>query len=176
MLNEEGRRALQWQAGGSIWNPHPKNAGRKLWLNDVAFFRLLVHRGFILPLETLMLMHSSVIHFCIYFPCFLPYFILLPKVTYMETEIFWGFLFKFLCFFYVVFFIFLFYFFCLNSNSGYPSWIASETRPFLTDKCPTKNRMAQLWHGCLQRRSCTLGNSNISPHIGLAFPAYIQSL
>jgi len=88
MPNEGGRRALQWQAGGSAWNPHLKNAGRKLWLNDVAFFLLLAHQGFILSLETLMLMRSSVIHFCIYFPYFLPYFILLPKVTYMETEIF----------------------------------------------------------------------------------------
>jgi len=88
MPNEGGRRALQWQAGGSTWNPHLKNAGRKLWLNDVAFFLLLAHQGFILSLETLMLMRSSVIHFCIYFPYFLPYFILLPKVTYMETEIF----------------------------------------------------------------------------------------
>lgn len=52
------------------------------------FFLLLAHRGFILSLEILMLIHSSAIHFCIYFPYFLPYFILLPEVTYMETEIF----------------------------------------------------------------------------------------
>lgn len=30
MLNEEDRRTLQWLAGGSVWHPHPKNAGRKL--------------------------------------------------------------------------------------------------------------------------------------------------
>lgn len=114
-------------------------------------------------------MHSPVIHFCIYFPYFLPYFILLPKVTYMETEIFWVFLFKFLCSFYVSFFAELKLF-------GYPSWIASETRAFFTDNCPTKNRMAWLWQGHLERGNCTLGNSNINPRISLAFPACVWSL
>lgn len=59
---------------------------------------------------------------------------------------------------------------------GYPSWIASVTRAFLTDSCPTKNRMAELWQGHLQKRSCTLGNSNINPRISLAFPACVWSL
>lgn len=79
VLNEEVRRALQWQAGESIWNPRPKNAGRKLWLNEVAFFLLLAHQGFILSLETLMLMHSSVILFFYIFSIFSPLFYFVTK-------------------------------------------------------------------------------------------------
>lgn len=75
MLNEEGRRAQE----------HMQKVVAK---QCRGFFLLLAHQGFILSLETLLLMHSSVTHFCIYFPYFLSYFILLPKVTYMETEIF----------------------------------------------------------------------------------------
>lgn len=59
---------------------------------------------------------------------------------------------------------------------GYPSWIASETRTFLTDNCPANNKVAQLWQELLQRRRCTISNSNINPHISLAFPACVWSL
>lgn len=82
-----------------------------------SLFSAIAHKGFILSLEMLALMHSFVIRHCMYFPYFLSYFILLLKVTYMETEIFWGFLFKF--------FLFLRQFFLLKLF-GYARWIASE--------------------------------------------------
>lgn len=115
-----------------------------------------------------MLIHSSVIHICIYFPYFLSYFILLPKVTCMETEIFWAFLFKVFCSSYVSFLLKLKLF-------GYPSWIGSETRAFLTNNCPTKDMTAWLWQRHLQRRSSVLGN-NINPYTSLAFTANVWGL
>lgn len=111
----------------------------------------------------------SVIHICIYFPYFLSYFILLPKVTCMETEIFWALLFKVFCSSYVSFLLKLKLF-------GYPSWIGSETRAFLTNNCPTKDMTAWLWQRHLQRRSSMLGSNNVNFCNSLAFPASVWSL
>lgn len=97
MLNEEGRRVLQVQVGRHIWKSCPKNTCRRLWVKDAVSFASAYSPGIYSASGNTYVNAFFCNSFLYIFSYFLPYFILLPKFSYIETKIFWGFLFQFFC-------------------------------------------------------------------------------